>query len=61
MDLEKRIEFLEKKVAALEMRAQEQPNSSFADYLLQCTLNYQAQMSKTNLRYLQQQNQYDEV
>ena len=46
--IEQRIEELEKKVAALEVQAQEQPSSDFANYLLRCTIQYQLMMSKSN-------------
>jgi len=35
-------------------------NNSFTDYLLQCVLHYQAEMTKTNIPYLSE-NQCDVV
>ena len=48
MELEKRMQELEKekRVAALEAQAQEQPDNFFSNYLLQCVLHYHAMMTK---------------
>lgn len=44
--LVKRVEELEKKVAALEGQVQAQPDNEFLNYIFQCIINYQHQMSK---------------
>ncbi|MEY8763412.1 MULTISPECIES: hypothetical protein [Clostridium] len=55
--LEERVDMLEKRVAALEEQVQAQPttinlnmqlqDSYFVDYLLQCIIHYQKELSKS--------------
>lgn len=48
---DEKIRTLDKKITILEGQIPIQKDSHFGDYLLKCLINYQAQMSKSNLPY----------
>lgn len=46
MTNDERIKALEERVAALELQLQEQPDTTFSDFMFKCLIHYQNQMTK---------------